>query len=158
MGQTLPENYPFSESHSLVPKPRLYLRNFLRSKVPANSSTSPIPGGPSAWQRPGPHPQLVMHPTLNLRPLLLIDAVQHQAPPQPVTPPQGPHYSQSISPSSTSICVHRPVHHPTRLYPKPLQKPRPQLVHWSDFDPISANGRSNSQTGPAPAFHLSCPI
>lgn len=85
--------------------------------MPANSSTSPTPSGPSAWQRPGPHPQLVIHPTLNLRLLLLIDAVQHQAPPQPVTPPQDPPYSQSISPSSTSISVHRPALCPAPLHP-----------------------------------------
>lgn len=65
-----------------------------------------------------------------------------QAPPQPVTPPQGPPSGPSLGPSSGITTL--------PALPRPFLQPRPQLVHWSDFNPIAAKGQSVSQPGLAP--------
>ena len=113
--------------------------------VSADSSTSPAPGRL--------HPQLIIHPTLNLRPLFLIDAARHGAPPQPVTPPQGPPSSQSISPSSTSRSIYRQVHLWTWLYPWPVQQPASPSFSLHPPQP-SLCAASSKATPPNPPVSL----
>lgn len=133
-GSSSPWKLPaFPESPPLGPKPRLYLRNFLRALLSVNSPASPAPGAPPA--APGP--------TLNLRPLL-IDAPSAQRPAPPSCDPASRPASQP---------VHQPRFH-SKIRPQAGSSP-PRLhpglsSSHADVHPGSASGRSISQPRPAP--------